>query len=123
VPKWFSFVPLACVLAIAGCRAGLTCESFDSYDGTIAVTAVDSTTGALVPNTTMTLLVGPGNTAVQSIGSDVSQYPAQFIGIPAGTFQLTIAAPGYTTWQAKNGVTVLCAIPPVSVTAKMEKSP
>jgi len=121
--KWLSVVPLACVLTVAGCHSRSGCDEFDSYNGTIEVTAVDAATGALVPNSTMTLMVAPGDTAVQSVGSDVSEYPADFIGLSAGTYQLSIAAPGYTTWQAKNGVTVLCAIPPATVTARLEKSP
>ena len=121
--KRLSFLPIACVFAVAGCHSGSGCQEFDIYDGTIQVTAVDATTGALVPNTTMTLYVSPIDTAVQSIGTDVSQYPAQFLGIGTGTYQLTVAAPGYTTWQAKNGVTVACAIPPNTVTARMAKAP
>jgi hypothetical protein len=82
------------VFAVAACHSGSGCQEFDIYDGTIEVTAVDAVTGALVPNTTMTLFVSPGDTAVQSIGSDVSQYPAKFIGIGTGTYHLTVAAPG-----------------------------
>jgi hypothetical protein len=123
VTKWLSFLPIACVFAVAGCHSGAGCQEYDIYDGTIQVTAVDATTGALVPNTTMTLYVSPIDTAVQSIGADVSQYPAQFLGIGTGTYQLTVASPGYTTWQTKDGVTVSCAIPPNSVTARMVKAP
>ena len=123
VMKRLAVVSLACMLVLAGCRSGSGCQEFDAYDGTIELTVVDAATGALVPNTTMTLYVSPIDTAVLSIGSDVSQYPAQVIGIGTGTYQLTVAAPGYTTWQAKGGVTVSCAIPPVTVTARLAKSP
>jgi hypothetical protein len=123
VMKWISYVPIACVFAVAGCHSDPGCQAFDIFDGTIEVTAVDASTGALVPNTTMTLMVSPIDTAVKSIGSDVSQYPARFLGIGLGTYQLSVAAPGYTTWQAKSGVTVSCAIPPNTVTARLEKSP
>ena len=121
--KWLSVVSLACVFALAGCHSESGCQEYDIYDGTVEVTAIDAATGALVPNTTMTLFVSPVDTQVLSIGSDVSQYPAQFIGIGVGTYQLTVAAPGYTTWQAKNGVAVSCAIPPNTVTARLAKSP
>ena len=120
--KWISVVPLACVLAVAGCHSGESgCQAYDIYDGTIEVTAEDAATGALVPNTTMTLMVSPVDTAVQSIGSDVSKYPVDFLSIGLGTYQLSVAAPGYATWT--NDVTVECSIPPNTVTARLQKSP
>ena len=114
-------VLLATVLGVTGCGGVRGCEVYDYYDGTVEVTAVDGATGALVPNTTMALLVPPFDTTVMSVGADVSKYPVDFTGLSTGKFQLSIAAPGYATW--KNSVTVMCANPPATVTARLQKSP
>ncbi|MFI5233307.1 MAG: PEGA domain-containing protein [Gemmatimonadales bacterium] len=122
VMKWLSFVPLAGMLAIAGCDGVRGCDVYVYYyDGTVEVTAVDAVTGAPVPNATMALLVSPIDTAVLSVGSDVSKYPVDFTGLSTGTFQLAIVAPGYATWR--NTVSVMCAKPSATVTARLEKSP
>jgi hypothetical protein len=121
--KWLSVVSLACMLAVAGCDGVRGCDVYNYYnfDSTVEVTAVDAATGAPVPNATMTLVVSPIDTAVLSVGSDVSKYPAVFTGLSTGKFQLSIAAPNYATW--KNTVTVMCAKPPATVTARLNQSP
>lgn len=120
--KWLSVVPLACVV-VAGCDGVRGCDVYNdfNYDSVIEVTAVDAATGSPVPNATMDLLVSPIDTAVLSVGSDVSKYPVDFTGLSTGTFQLAIVAPGYATWR--NTVSVMCAKPPAMVTARLEKSP
>lgn len=112
-----------CVLAVAGCDGVRGCDVYNNYnyDSVIEVTAVDAATDAPVPNATMALLLSPIDTAVLSVGSDVSKYPVDFTGLGTGKFQLSVAAPGYTAW--KNTVSVTCAKPPATVTARLEKSP
>ena len=117
--KLLSVMPLACMIAVAGCDGVRGCQVYDYYDGTIEVTAVDAATGALVPNATMDLLLTPIDTTELSIGADVSKYPVDFTGLTTGTFQLSVAAPGYATW--KNSVNVMCAKPPATVTARLKK--
>ena len=121
--KWLSVVPLACMLAIAGCDGMRGCDVYNdyNYDSAIEVTAVDAATDAPVPNATMDLVVAPRDTAVLSVGSDVSKYPVDFTGLSTGKFQLSVAAPGYATW--KNTVSAMCAKPPATVTARLKKSP
>ena len=121
--KWISAALFTCMLALAGCDGVKGCQVYDyySFDGVIEVTALDASTSAPVPNTTMTLTIAPGDTSVLTVGSDVSKYPVDFTGLNIGKFPLSIAAPGYATWNGK--VAVNCAQPPATVTARLKKSP
>ena len=122
--KYLRTALLVGAIACAGCHTGTAgCDQYDYGDGSIGVTAMDASTGALVPNATITLAVAPGDSSVLTVGSDVSVYPVQFVGVGTGTYNMTIVAQGYAPWQAKGGVTVLCTLPPTTVAARMQKSP
>lgn len=121
--KWLPVVPLACMLAVTGCDGVKGCDVYDyyTYDGVVEVTALDASTNAPVPNATMTLRLAPRDSMVLSVGTDVSAYPVDFTGLATGKFPLSIAAPGYATWNST--VNVMCAKPPATVTARMKASP
>lgn len=119
--KCFSTIALSCAFVLASCHRDCG-SNLVAPDYSIVVTAQDSVTGALVANTTvMEIQQSLADTAKRSIGSDVTMYPAvlpQF----GGTFTVSVAAPGYTTWS-KTLSGLRCAEARLVLTARMQKSP
>jgi hypothetical protein len=114
---------LSCVFAVASCHSatGSKCDSFTVYTYRIAVTAKDSVTGVLVPHATV-IATGQSDTSKVSIGSDVTQYPADLSVLP-GAYAVSVAAPGYAIWTTAINVANVCTQPQVAVAAQMQKSP
>jgi PEGA domain-containing protein len=128
-PSWGSrarFLPvlaLVCAFSVAGCHSATgSCRSFALYSHDIFVSAKDSGTGALVPNATLTAMRPQGDTAKASIGSDVTQYPADLL-VLGGTYTVSVTAPGYAAWSATVSVATNCTQLDVPITALMQKSP
>jgi hypothetical protein len=98
----------------------------------LRVTAVDSVSGALVPNAVIVASGPPPDSSAffqipdsASIGANVSAYPV-LLGTSLGTYVLTIRAAGYHTWIGSEDVadaTGACHALPMAVTAVMQASP
>jgi hypothetical protein len=91
----------------------------------IRVTAKDSVSGALLPNASLKA-VGPYQTDSLNVGSNLGYYPVT-LGWTAGTYAVSVQAPGYSEWARTETVTLSdpkCGVPNlVSVVALMQRSP
>jgi hypothetical protein len=90
----------------------------------LSVTVRDSVSGAVLPNTVIRASEGTRTDSVV-VGPDAA-YPVMFAW-DAGTYDVTVQAPGYTTWTSTQTVTYSnqpCGRSvPLAVTALMQRTP
>jgi len=120
--RFVAITAITSTLLLAGCRSLTGCNA-TSLTLALEVTAKDSVTGALVPNATLKSAYADGQAvATVSVGSEVSGYPVN-LATAGGTYTVSIAAAGYTTWTQTVVVNGECRPTAVSITALMQKSP
>lgn len=126
------------VVAVVACVALAACErptglcDLSRPLAVLEVTAVDSVSGALVPNAVITatgpapdsaLIVVPDSA---SIGTNVAAYPVR-LGSSVGNYVVTVHAVGYRVWTQAEAVTYAAGTChgdlPMAVTAVMQASP
>jgi hypothetical protein len=100
--RWKYLVCLALVGACALALSGVPALSQSGSQGTIQLTATDST-GAVVPGAILEL-VDPGTNNVRRAESEHSG-TYSFVGLPIGTYNLKISKQGYAT-QLVHGIVV-----------------
>jgi uncharacterized protein CbrC (UPF0167 family) len=111
-------------LAAPSCQKSVTGVCTTNLTRSLAVTVRDSVSGAVLPSAVIRASMGT-RTDSAVVGS-VAAYPVS-LAWDAGTYEVTVQAPGYTTWTSTQTVTYsnrACGhLAPLAVTALMQRTP
>ena len=121
-PLWAA---VACIaLAEASCQRPVTEACTANRTLSLTVTVRDSVSAALLPNAVIRASMGAR--ADSAVVGPVAEYPVS-LAWDAGTYDVTVQVPGYTTWTATQTVTYsnqACGkLAPLAVTALMQRAP
>ena len=110
-------------LAISGCKPVTeACAAYTSP--ALVVTARDSVSGALIPNAIISASMG--TLTDSAVVGPAPEYPV-LLASSAGTYEVSVRAPGYTTWTSTQTVAYTnqaCGhIAPLAFTALMQGVP
>ena len=123
--KYLGTVAMLLTVIGSGCKKNPTATSCAAIGWrSLSVTAKDSVTGTLMANAVLRA-VGTYSDSV-AVGSNLNLYPVSLAGA-AGTYLVTVQAPGYSAWTHSETVTSsdpICGRPdPLFVTALLQRTP